>query len=176
MAIYEFEGKCPQVPATTFVHPQASIIGEVVLEENCFIGPGAVIRADYGRIVIGPGSNVQDNCIIHADPDSIAIVEDNVLIGHGAILHGPCLIKQGAVVGMGAIVCNGCEIGRGSVLGAGSLLPPGRLIPDHKVAFGNPVAMVQEISQSTADYASRGAQLYQGLALRCQKELKLIKE
>ncbi|HWP98501.1 MAG TPA: gamma carbonic anhydrase family protein [Syntrophomonadaceae bacterium] len=176
MALYEFEGKHPLIPENSFVHPQASVIGEVELGEGCFIGPGAVIRGDYGRIVVGRGSNVQDNSVIHADPDSIAIIEDNVIIGHGAILHGPCLVKQGAMVGMGAIVSNGCELGLGSVLAAGSLLTPGQIIPDHKVALGNPALIIKDLSDNTSTYLDMGARLYQELSVRCVKGLKLIPE
>jgi len=110
LAIYEFEGKRPQIGQQCFIHPQATVIGDVQLGDNCFVGAGAVIRADYGKIVIGAGSNIQENAVIHAEPDTIALLEENVLIGHAAIVHGPCLIQHNVTVGMGSIISNGCEL------------------------------------------------------------------
>jgi carbonic anhydrase/acetyltransferase-like protein (isoleucine patch superfamily) len=174
MPLYEFEGKRPVFPKSTFIHPEAVIIGNVEIGEGCYIGAGVVIRGDFGRIIIGNGSNIQDNCVIHADVDSIAIIEDNVLIGHGAIVHGPCLIKEYAVVGMGAIVSNGCELGYESVLAAGSVLPPGRLVQPRKLALGSPVNMIKDLSEETMNSMKIGLRYYQVLAGRCINGLKKI--
>ncbi len=174
MPIYEFEGKRPLIAPDTFVHPQAVIIGDVELGENCFIGPGAVLRGDFGKIVVGRGSNIQDNCIIHCDPGAIAILEDSVLVGHGAILHGPCLIRHGSLVGMGAIVSVGCEIGAESVIAAGCLLPPRQNISSRKLVMGNPARIMGDISQDTLESGRLGIQYYRGMAFRCLSGLKLI--
>lgn len=174
MSIYEFEGKIPLVPKSTYIHPQAAVIGDVELGEQCFVGPSAVIRGDFGKIVVGNGSSIQDNCVIHCDPDAIAIIEDRVIIGHGAILHGPCLIKQGATVGMGAIVSVRCELGTESVLAAGAFLPPGRHISSRKLALGNPVSVIKDLADHNLTANRLGVDLYQGLAHRCQSSLKLI--
>lgn len=176
MSLYAFENKRPLIPATSFVHPQATVIGDVELGEHCYIGPGAVIRGDYGKIVIGRGSNVQDNCVVHCDPDAIAIIEENVIVGHGAIVHGPCLIKQGSMVGMGSIVSTGSEVGTESILAAGSLLPPGRNIPARKMAVGNPVSFFRDITEEHLAMGRLGVHLYQGLAARCLTGLYLIDE
>jgi len=174
MPLYEFEGKRPVIPKSTFIHPQAVIIGSVELGEGCFVGAGAVIRGDFGRIVIGKGSNIQDNCVIHADVDTIAIIEDNVLIGHGAIVHGPCLIKEFAVIGMGSIVSTGCEIGYESVLASGSVLPPGRIVLPRKLVMGSPANIVKDMSEEMTNTMKTGLQYYQALAGRCINGLKLI--
>ena len=137
MAIYEFEGKRPSIGKDSFIHPQAVVIGEVELGERCYVGAGAVIRGDYGKIAIGSGTNIQENCILHSEPETIAIIEENSLIGHSAIIHGPCLIKENVTVGMGAIVCAGCELETNSLLAAGSVLPPGHNVPKGKIAMGN---------------------------------------
>lgn len=175
MPLYEFEGKRPLVPESAFMHPDAVIIGDVTLGEGCLISAGAVLRADFGKIVIGAGSNVQDNCVIHVDLDSEAIIRDNVLIGHGAIVHGPCLINEYVVIGMGAIVSAGCEIGNESILAAGSMLPNGRAVPPRKVAIGNPVAIMRDLNDKNITMAKEGLKHYQRLTKRYKEGCKLIK-
>jgi carbonic anhydrase/acetyltransferase-like protein (isoleucine patch superfamily) len=176
LSIYEFEGKRPSVPKLTFVHPQATIIGDVEIGEGCYIGAGAVIRGDYGKIVIGNGSNVQDNCTIHVDLDTIAVIGDNVLIGHNAIIHGPCLLAEYTVVGMGAIVSGGCEMGSASLLAAGSVLPPRFCVPPGKLAMGNPAVIVKDLDERILTKNKRGLKLYQKMSERCISGLKLIDE
>jgi len=174
--LYEFEGKRPVIPESCFIHPQAVVIGDVVLGEKCYVGAGAVIRGDYGRIVIGDGSNIQENCLIHSEPEAIALLEDNVLIGHGAIVHGPCLIKTNTTVGMMSLVSTDCELGRESLLAAGSILPPGRIIPDRKVALGNPAKAIKDVTEYMVMYNQVGVKLYQDLTIRCKTGLKLIED
>lgn len=176
MPLYEFEGKCPSIPKSTFIHPQAVIIGHVEIGEGCYIGAGAIIRGDFGKIVIGNGSNVQDNCIIHIDPETIAIIEENVLIGHGAIVHGSCLIQENAVVGMGAIVSPGCEIGRESILAAGSVLPPCCNVPPRSLAMGNPAKTMKTLSEKMLGINKVGVKHYQSLTRRSFNGLRLIEE
>jgi carbonic anhydrase/acetyltransferase-like protein (isoleucine patch superfamily) len=176
MALYEFEGKRPSIGKDTFVHPQAVIIGEVEIGERCYVGAGAVIRGDYGKIAIGSGTNIQENCILHSEPETIAIIEENSLIGHSAIVHGPCLIKQNVTVGMGAIICAGCELEIDSLLAAGSVLPPGRNVPKGKMAMGNPARVVKDLDEFNKLYNQIGVKLYQDLSIRCINGLTLIKE
>lgn len=176
MAIYEFEGKRPVIGKDCFIHPQAVIIGEVELGERCYVGAGAVIRGDYGKIVIGNGTNIQENCVIHSEPETIAIIEENSLIGHSAIVHGPCLVQQNVTVGMGSIISSGCELESESLLAAGSVLPPGRTVPKAKIAMGNPARVVKDMDEQNRIYNQIGVKLYQDLALRCIHDLKLISE
>jgi len=176
LPLYEFEGKLPSLTQSCFVHPDAIIIGDVRIGEKCFIGAGAVLRGDYGCIVIGDGSNVQENCVIHAQPDSIATVEENVDIGHGTILHGPCTIKKQVTVGMGSIICDGCEVGSGSFIGAGSLLTPGTVVPANKLALGNPARVIKDVSEQQKKFTNIAVQLYQGLCERYQTTIKLIEK
>jgi len=103
MAIYEFDGKRPRVPDDSFVHPLASLIGDVEIGHECLIAPGVSIRADFGPVVIGNRSNVQDNSVIHVYPGSRVIIEEDVIIAHGVILHD-VHIKSRCVIGMGAII------------------------------------------------------------------------
>ncbi len=176
MALYEFEGKRPSIGKDSFVHPQAVVIGEVELGERCYVGAGAVIRGDYGKIVIGNGTNIQENCVLHSEPETIAIIEENSLIGHSAIVHGPCLIKQNVTVGMGSIICTGCELESNSLLAAGSVLPPGHSVPKDKIAMGNPARVIRNLDEHNTLYNQIGVKLYQDLAIRCINGLKLIKE
>jgi carbonic anhydrase/acetyltransferase-like protein (isoleucine patch superfamily) len=174
MPLYEFEGKKPLIPESAFVHPDAIIIGDVVLGEGCLVTAGAVIRGDFGRIIIGSGSNVQDNCVIHVDLNTEAIIHDNVLIGHGAIVHGPCVINEYVVIGMGAIVSTGCEIGTESILAAGSFLPNGRIVLPHKVVMGNPATVMKDLSDKNIIMAKEGLKHYQKLTKRYMEGLKLV--
>ncbi|HWQ76636.1 MAG TPA: gamma carbonic anhydrase family protein [Syntrophomonas sp.] len=176
MPFYEFEGKRPVVGENSFVHPQATVIGEVKLGKNCYVGAGAILRGDYGSIEIGDGSNIQENVVLHAEPGTAAVIEADVLVGHAAIVHGPCTIHTGAMVGMGSLTSAGCEIGAGGFLAAGSVLPPNRTIPPHRLAMGNPAVVVKEVNENLAQYNAIGVKLYQELALRCQKSLKLIED
>lgn len=175
MPLYEFEGKVPRLASSSFVHPDAIIIGAVIIGGKCFIGAGAVLRGDYGRIEIGDGSNVQENCVIHAQPDTIASIGENVDIGHGAIIHGPCIIKSDVLVGMGSIICDGCEVGTGVFIGAGSLLVPNTKIPPHKLAAGNPARVIKDTSEQNRALGKQAVGLYQGLCQRYRDGLKPIK-
>jgi len=176
VAVYEFEGKRPVIGKSSFVHPQAVIIGEVEIGEHCYVGAGAVVRGDYGKIVVGSGTNIQENSTLHSEPDTIAILEENVLIGHAAIVHGPCLVKTKSTIGIGSIVCSGTEIGEESLLAAGSILPPGKTIPPRKVAMGNPARVVKDVDDHNLVYNQIAVKLYQDLAERCLNGLKLIQE
>lgn len=174
MPFYEFEGKRPKVGENSFVHPQATVIGEVILGNNCYVGAGAILRGDYGSIEIGNGSNIQENVLLHAEPGTAAVIGEDVLVGHAAIIHGPCKIHDRAMVGMGSLISNGCEMCEGSFLAAGSVLPPGRKIPEHQLAMGNPAVAVKEVNDNLAQYNAIAVKLYQDLAIRCQTGLKLI--
>lgn len=172
MPLYEFEGKKPVIGENSFVHPQAVVIGEVVIGKNCYIAAGAVLRGDYGKITIGDGTNVQDNAILHIEPGTEAVISSNVLIGHAAIVHGPCVIKENVIVGMGSIVNAGCQIEEGSVLAAGSLLPPGKVIPSRKIAMGNPARVVKDVDENMLNYNQLAVKVYQDLARRSFAGLK----
>ncbi|NLJ72101.1 MAG: hypothetical protein GX333_03680 [Syntrophomonadaceae bacterium] len=174
MAIYEYEGKRPVIPETTFIHPQATIIGDVVFGENCYVGAGAVVRGDYGNIIIGDGSNIQENAVIHSEPYTTAVFEENVLIGHGAIVHGPCVIGESTTIGMGSVVNGETTIEAESLLAAGSVLPPRKTIPTRKVAMGNPAKIVKDLDDNMLVYNQIATKLYQDLAAKCKTSLKRI--
>ncbi len=174
MPAYEFEGKSPRLESSCFVHPDAILIGNVVIGAKCFIGAGAVLRGDYGGIVIGNGSNVQENCVVHAQPDTTANIEENVDIGHGSIIHGPCTIESNVTVGMGAIICDGCKIGAGSFIGAGTLLTPNTNVAPGKLAVGNPARIIKDTTEKHATFSRIAVELYQGLCERYKRSHRLI--
>lgn len=148
MPIYEFEERKPQIGKGTFIYPSADVIGDVVLGENCYIGPGARIRADYGAIRIGNNTAVEENVVIHARPNEKTIIGDFVTIGHAAIIHN-AEIHDWVVVGMGAIISDYAEIRKWAVIAEGAVIKNKARIPEKAIAVGIPGKVVAEI---TSDY------------------------
>lgn len=173
MAIYEFEGKRPEIHPTAYVHPEATVIGDVTLEANCYVGPGARLRGDWGSIKIGPGSNIQENCIIHVQPDKEVILGPNSHIGHGAVLHGPTL-EEHVVVGINAVIMDNTVIGAGSFLGAGTVVLANLVIPPNSLVIGVPGKVVSEVSAKMAESLKWGTGVYHTLPKRCHDTLKEI--
>ena len=133
MPVYSLEGIVPVVDPSAFVHPQAVLIGDVVIGPRCYIGPGASLRGDLGRIVIGAGSNVQDNCVLHTFPGKEVLLEEDAHIGHGAVLHG-CTIRRAALVGINAVVMDDVIVGEESLVGAASFVRAGFVVPNRRTA------------------------------------------
>ena len=166
------------VAAGAFVHPTAVLIGDVVIETDCYIGPLASIRGDFGPIVIGAGSNVQDGCILHSFPGRELVLETESHIGHGAVLHG-CVVESGAMVGMNAVVMDGARIGRRALVGAASLVRADAVIPSEHVAAGNPVTVTHPLDPQTLQWKANGLKVYQALARRSlvsQREIEPLTE
>jgi carbonic anhydrase/acetyltransferase-like protein (isoleucine patch superfamily) len=173
MPIYEFEGKRPKIGQTSFVHPAAVVIGGVTVGENCYIGPGAVLRGDFGYIEVGDGSNIQENCVIHTFPGQTARLGADSHVGHGAIVHGS-KIKENVLVGMGAILHEGVEIGENCIVGSGCVITDNRTIPPGKLVVGVPGKIVGDVSPEMQRAKIAGTRLYQTLPRRYQSNLKQI--
>lgn len=173
MASYEFEGKRPQVDPGAFVHPEAVLIGDVIIEEGAYIGAGAVLRGDIGHVRVGRGSNVQENCVIHTFPDKPATLHPDVHVGHGSILHG-CEICSMVLVGMGSIVADGVIVRSRSLIGAGSFVPFGMEIPEGSLVMGSPARVVKPISQEQLERISNGLATYQDLTRRHLRSLRRL--
>jgi phenylacetic acid degradation protein len=171
MTLYSFEGKTPAVADNSYIHPQATLIGSVAIGSHCFIGPGAVLRGDLGEIEVGDGTNIQDNCVMHADKK--VIIGQNIIIGHGAIIHD-VLLKKGVVVGMGAILMSGVVAEEDVVIGAGSVVKENFKIPPRKIVVGNPARIVRELNEDGKKKLVNGLKCYQGLTERYIKGLKPI--
>ncbi len=163
MTIFEFEGKRPVIGIGSFVMKTASVIGDVTIGEDCYIGAGAVIRGDYGTIKIGNGTAVEDNCVLHARPDGLLTIGNEVTLGHGAIIHN-CTIADFAVIGMGAIVSDYASVGVWSVVGEGAVVKNKSEIPDGKIAVGVPAKVIADTSPEYKEQWGDFKKLYQELA------------
>lgn len=172
--IYSFEGVVPVIHPETFVHPEAVIIGDVIIGAGCYIGPMASLRGDFGQIIIRDGANVQDSCTLHSFPGKGVMVEEDGHIGHGSILHG-CLVGKKALVGMNAVIMDGAEIGEMSFVGANAFLKAGFIVPPKHIVAGNPGKIIRELKEKEINWKAAGTKIYQSLAQRSKKGLKLTK-
>jgi carbonic anhydrase/acetyltransferase-like protein (isoleucine patch superfamily) len=144
--IIPFGGKSPQFDETVFIDPTARLIGDIVLGSGVSIWPFVLLRADSNRITVGEWSVLLDKVLVEAPKDYPVVIEKEVLISHGAILHG-CAVREGAVVGIGAIVLDGAEVGRNAIVGSGSLVPPDMKIPDQSLVLGIPAKVVKRLDE-----------------------------
>ena len=163
MSIYEFEKKKPRIGRDTFVFDSADVIGDVNIGENCYIGPGARIRGDYGSIRIGNNTAIEENVVIHARPDDITKIGNYVTIGHGSIIHN-AVIQNWAVIGMGAIVSDWAEIGEWAVVAEGAVVKNKQKIPNRSIAVGVPANVVSEISDEYEKQWTKYKKIYIDLA------------
>ena len=155
--------KTPQIHETAYIAEGAQVIGDVILKADSSIWYNTVCRADINRIVIGERTNIQDNSVIHLENDQGVLVEDDVTVGHNAIIHG-CSIGDGALIGMGAIIMNGAVIGKGAVIGAGAVVKEDMVIPDFSLVVGVPGKIVKTLSPETYDENVKWAAKYVKLA------------
>ncbi len=177
MAIYALDGHAPKLPpkGEYFIAPTAAVIGRVELGVKVSIWFGAVLRGDNEPIVIGEGSNIQDNCVLHTDPGFPLVVGRNVVVGHAVILHG-CTIEDNVLVGMGATIMNGVKIGANSVIGAGALIPEGKEIPPNSLVVGMPGKVRRTLSDEEAARLLAGAETYQKKIPRYLSTLEPVPE
>lgn len=175
MALYGLSGKEPRVAGDVFVAPTATLIGDVVLEAEASVWFGAVLRGDFDRIVVGEGSCVQDNVVVHTAEGLPTIVGASVTIGHAAMLEG-CVVEDGAVISMGAIVLQGARVGAGSLVAAGSVVREGQEIPAGVVAAGVPAVVKKEVDGSSRGWIETAAAEYRALRRRYLEELAVREE
>lgn len=163
--IYEFEGKVPRIGEGSWVFDDAMVMGDVTLGEKVYVGSGARVRGDYGTIVVGDRTSIEDNVVIHARPGERTEIGDSVTIGHGAILHN-CTIRDGAVIGMGAIVSDYATVGEWAVVAEGAVVKNKDAIPDRAVAVGVPAKVKGEITEEYEATWTRFKEIYVDLASR----------
>lgn len=167
--IYAYKGFIPVVHPSSFVHPQANVIGNVIIGKDVYIGPHAAIRGDWGGIEIADGCNIQENCTIHMFPGVIVRLEEAAHIGHGAIIHGGHIGKN-VMVGMNAVIMDDVEIGEGSIIGALTFVKTGVKIPPRSLVVGNPGRIIKEVSDEMLAWKSKGTALYQTLPREMMEE------
>ncbi|MDG6220065.1 MAG: gamma carbonic anhydrase family protein [Candidatus Thermoplasmatota archaeon] len=163
MAIYEFEGRRPTIGIGTWVAPDADIIGRVIIGKDCYIGPGAKIKGDYGTITIGDKTSIQENCVLHARPEEITEIGNMVTVGHGAIIHGGRLDDY-CIIGMGAIVSDHAVVGQWAVVAEGAVVRNRQEIQPEAIVAGVPAKPIGQIDQAYKDQWTHYKELYAQLA------------
>ena len=169
--IYEFKGFIPVVHESAFVHPQATVTGNVIIGKNVYIGPGAAIRGDWGGIVIEDGCNVQENCTIHMFPGVTVTLKEAAHIGHGAIIHG-ATIGRNAMIGMNSVIMDNVVIGDECIVGALSFVKANAVIPNRSLVVGNPAKIIKQVTDQMIGWKTKGTALYQSLPKDLQETLR----
>ena len=160
--IYEFKGIKPVIHESSFIHPLAAVIGNVIIGKNVYVGPGAVLRGDWGAIIIEDGCNVQENCVLHMFPGVTVHLKESAHIGHGAIIHGATIGKN-SLVGMNSVIMDNVELGEECIVGALTFIKADEKIPARSLIVGNPSKIVKQVTDEMIQWKSDGTKLYQSL-------------
>ncbi|MCG3168581.1 MAG: Carnitine operon protein CaiE [Pseudomonadales bacterium] len=170
MPCYSYAGYRPVIHPEAFVHPMATLIGDALVGPRCYVGPGASMRGDFGRVELCAGANLQDNCVMHSYPGRIARVGENGHVGHGAVLHG-CEVGRGALIGIGAVIMDNVLIGEEALVAAMSFVKEGTQVPPRTLVGGIPARVMRELSAVELEWKADGVRQYQELARRSLLEL-----
>jgi phenylacetic acid degradation protein len=160
--VYSFNGFTPVIHESSFIHPLAAITGNVIIGKDCYIGPGAALRGDWGQIVLEDGCNVQENCTIHMFPGLTVLLKEGSHIGHGAVIHGATIGKN-CMVGMNAVVMDNVVLGEESIVGALSFVKEGEQFEKRSLIVGNPAKKIKEVSDEMMAWKTEGTKIYQSL-------------
>ena len=160
--IYSFKDFTPVIHESSFIHPLAAVTGNVIIGKDCYIGPGAALRGDWGQIIIEDGCNVQENCTIHMFPGVTVLLKESAHIGHGAVIHG-ATIGRNCLIGMNAVVMDNVELDDECIVGALSFVKEGEKIPRRSLLAGNPARIIKEVSDEMIAWKTEGTKLYQSL-------------
>ena len=171
--IYSFKGHIPVVHASSFVHPLAAVTGNVIIGENCYIGPGAAIRGDWGEIILENGVNVQENCTVHMFPGKSIVLKQGTHVGHGAIIHGANLGRN-TMVGMNSVIMDGAVIADECIVGAMAFVKAESVFAPRQLIVGNPAKAIKEVSAQMLAWKTAGTKLYQTLPKDCQQTLREV--
>lgn len=171
--IYSFKGHIPVIHESSFVHPLAAVTGNVIIGKNCYIGPGAAIRGDWGEIILEDGVNVQENCTVHMFPGKSIVLEAGAHVGHGAIIHGANL-GPNCMVGMNAVIMDGAYIGKNTIVGAMSFVKAEMQVPANSLVVGNPAKVIRELSKEMIAWKTAGTALYQQFPADCHESLREV--
>ncbi|MDA9277175.1 transferase hexapeptide repeat family protein [Flavobacteriaceae bacterium] len=171
--IYSFKGHIPVVHESSFVHPLAAVTGNVIIGENCYIGPGAAIRGDWGEIILENGVNVQENCTVHMFPGKSIVLKQGAHVGHGAIIHGANLGRN-TMVGMNSVIMDGAVIADECIVGAMAFVKAESVFAPRQLIVGNPAKAIKEVSQQMLAWKTAGTKLYQSLPKDCHDTLREV--
>ncbi len=169
--IYAFKGLTPVVDPTAYIHPTAVLIGDVIVGAGCYVGPGAVMRGDFGRIELRRGANLQDNCVVHSRGDVDCIMEEDSHIGHGAVIHA-CHVGRDSLVGMNAVVMDLAQVGEQAVVAAMSFVKIGAVVAPRTLVAGIPARFVRDLTEANVNGKQNGTRMYKDLARRSAVGLK----
>ena len=170
--IYQFKNFIPVIDESSFIHPQSAVTGNVIIGKNVYIGPGAAIRGDFGKIIIEDGCNVQENCTLHMFPGVTVLLKENAHIGHGAIIHGATIGKN-CLIGMNAVIMDNVELGDECIVGALSFIKADEKIPARSLIIGNPSKIIKQVSDEMIDWKTDGTKIYQQLGADMRNEWKI---
>lgn len=171
--VYSFNGHIPVIHPSSFVHPLAAVTGNVIIGKDCYIGPGAAIRGDWGEIILEDGVNVQENCTVHMFPGKSIVLQKSAHVGHGAIIHGANL-GENCMIGMNSVIMDGAFVGKNSIVGAMAFVKAEMQIPERSLVVGNPAKVIRELSDDMIEWKSAGTKLYQQLPADCHGTLKEV--
>ncbi len=170
MPIYRLGEHTPQIDPQSWVAPNATLIGQVVLRRNASVWWNCTLRGDTDRLTVGENSNIQDNSVLHTDPGIPLVVGKNVTVGHRVILHG-CTVGDNSLIGMGSTLLNGAVIGKNCLIGANTLIPEGKVIPDRSLVVGLPGRIVRELTDEEVANLQLSADRYVAQWRRYVREL-----
>jgi len=171
--IYSFKGHIPVVHESSFVHPLAAVTGNVIIGKDCYIGPGAAIRGDWGEIILQDGVNVQENCTVHMFPGKSIVLKSGAHVGHGAVIHGANLGRN-CLIGMNSVIMDDAIIGDECIVGAMSFVKAESIFLKRQLIVGNPAKVIKEVSDEMIAWKTAGTKLYQQLPEDCHATLKEV--
>jgi phenylacetic acid degradation protein len=173
LTVYALDGVVPVVDPTAFVHPSAVLIGDVIVGPGCYIGPAACLRGDFGHIEVRAGANIQDTCVLHGYPGLGTIVEEDGHVGHGAVLHG-CRVERNGLVGMNAVVNDNAVVGDSAIVAAMAFVKAGMVIPPRTIASGVPAKVLRALTDTELAWKAEGTRHYQDLARRSLATMRAV--
>ena len=173
--VYSFNGFIPVVHPSSFIHPQACITGNVIIGKNVYVGPGAALRGDWGKIIIEDGCNIQENCTVHMFPGVTTILKQSAHIGHGAVVHGATIGKN-CLIGMNSVIMDNVVLGDECIVGALSFIKSNEVFESRSLIVGNPAKKIKEVTNEMIDWKTEGTKLYQAMPQQFYHNLKSCKE
>jgi len=171
--IYSFKGHIPVIHKSSFIHPLAAVTGNVIIGKDCYIGPGAAIRGDWGEIILENGVNVQENCTIHMFPGKSIVLKEGAHVGHGAVIHGANLGRN-CLIGMNSVIMDDAIIGDECIVGAMAFVKAESIFDSRKLIVGNPAKAIKDVSEEMIEWKTAGTRLYQQLPADCHESLREV--